>query len=63
MVLLITDGFQVPTIPLVEVVGNVGAVLPAQIVFAMENVGVTELLTVIFNVNGEAHCPTFGAKI
>ena len=62
MVLLITEGFQVPTIPFVEVVGNVGAVLPEQSVFAIENVGVIELLTVTFNVNEVAHCPAFGVK-
>ena len=62
MVLLITDGFQVPTIPFVEVVGNVGATVPEQSVFAIENVGVIELLTVTFNVNEVAHCPAFGVK-
>ena len=49
--LLITDGFQVPTIPFVEVVGNVGAELPEQSVFAIENVGVTLLVTVKFIVS------------
>ena len=46
MVLLITDGLQVPVIPFVEVVGNAGAVLPVQSVFVIENVGVTLGVTV-----------------
>ena len=62
MVLLITDGFQVPEIPFVEVVGKIGAVLPEQSVFVIENVGVIELPTVTFNVNVVAHCPAVGVK-
>jgi hypothetical protein len=50
--LLTVDGFQVPVIPLVEVVGKVGTVPPLQIVNDVPKlkVGVTIGFTVTFNV-------------
>jgi len=61
--LLITAGFQVPTIPFGEVVASVGTVLPEQMVKGvMLKFGVMLLVTVTFKVSDDAHCPTFGVK-
>ena len=55
--LLTTDGFHVPVIPLVDVVGNVGTVPPEQMVSVVPklNVGVMFGLTVTVNVVVVAH--------
>ena len=62
-VLLITAGLHEPVIPLVEVVGNVGAVDPEQNAGIAANVGVTFGVTVISSVVVVAHCPTAGVKV
>ena len=63
--LLTTDGFHVPVIPLVDVVGNVGTVPPEQMVSVVPklNVGVMFGLTVTVNVVVVAHCPAVGVKV
>ena len=61
--LLMIAGLQVPVIPLVEVVGNVGAVEPEQKAVSAANVGVTFGVTVISSVVVVAHCPTAGVKV
>ena len=43
-------GFQVPVIPLIEVLGKTGAAAPLQIGAIAVNVGVVEGLTVIVKV-------------
>ena len=50
-------GLQVPVMPLVDVVGNDGAAVPAHIVTLVPkvNVGVIFGFTVTLNVNGNAH--------
>jgi len=40
VVLFTVAGFQVPVIPLVEVVGNAGGAAPLQMVGIMEKVGI-----------------------
>ena len=55
MVLLMVAGLQVPVIPLVEVVGNVGAEEPEQNAGIAANVGVTLGVTVISIVVVVAH--------
>jgi hypothetical protein len=66
-VLLTTDGLHMPTIPLSEVVGNVGAVAPWQIVKLLPklNTGITLVVTVTLNVitAGVTHCPAFGVNV
>ena len=63
VVLLTTAGLHVPVIPLVEVVGNVGAVELEQNAGIAANVGVTFGVTVISSVVVVAHCPTAGVKV
>jgi len=46
VVLLIVEGNHVPEMPLVEVVGNVGAAVPAQIGLMVAKVGVIVEFTV-----------------
>ena len=58
----ITEGFQFPEIPFGEVVFNVGAALPLQIVSVVIKFGTIEAFTVTTNVAVEAHCPGFGVK-
>ena len=55
VVLLTNAGLQVPVIPLVEVVGNVGAEEPEQNAGIAANVGVTFGVTVISRVVVIAH--------
>lgn len=62
-VLLTTAGVQVPVIPLVDVVGNIGATVPEQIAGTGSNVGVTIELTVTVSVVVVAHCPDVGVKV
>ena len=62
-VLLTVAGDHVPVIPLVDVPGNVGAVVPAQNGGICVNVGVTGWFTVMLIVVVVAHCPAFGVKV
>ena len=60
---LITAGFHVPLMPLLEVVGNAGAVLFWHNGPICVNVGVIcELITTSI-VAGIAHCPLAGVKV
>jgi hypothetical protein len=61
--LLTVVGFQVPDIPLVEVVGNIGAVAPLQIAGIVANVGVIIGFTVTTIDVEVAHNPAVGVKI
>ena len=56
-------GDHVPMIPLLDVPGNVGAVVPAQNAGICVNAGVTGWFTVIDIVVVVAHCPAFGVKV
>lgn len=60
-----TDGLQVPVIPFVDVVGNVGTVPPAQIVRFVPKLksGVTFGLTVTINKAVVPHCPAPGVNV
>jgi hypothetical protein len=62
-VLLTVAGLQVPVIPLVDVVGNTGAVAPLQIAGTAANVGVTFVFTVTDIVAVVAHCPLAGVNV
>ena len=64
-VLLTVDGFHVPVILLVDVVGNVGTVPPLHIDKDVPklNVGVRFGFTVTVNVAVVAHCPAVGVKV
>jgi len=61
--LLIVEGFHVPEMPLVEVVGNVGAVVPAQIGLMVAKVGVMVEFTVTVIVTGVAQGFELGVKV
>jgi hypothetical protein len=65
VVLLTVAGFQVPVIPLDEVVTNVGTVPPLQIDKDVPklNVGVRIGFTVTVNVVVVAHCPAVGVNV
>ena len=63
VVLLTTAGLQVPVIPLVEVVGNVGAVEPEQNAGTAANAGVTWLVMVISMVVVVPHWLASGVKV
>ena len=63
VVLLTTAGLQVPVIPLVEVVGNTGAVEPTQNAGIAANVGVTWLVMVISIVVVVPHWLASGVKV
>ena len=52
-----------PVIPLVDVVGSVGATAPLHIGAIALNVGVVAGLTVIVSVVFVAHCPVFGVNV
>ena len=62
-VLLTAAGAQVPVMPLVDVVGNVGATAPEQIGATAAKVGATLGFTVTVNVVVVAHCPASGVKV
>ena len=62
-VLLTVEGAHVPGMPLSDVPGNVGAVVPAQNAAICVNVGITGWFTVIDIVVVVAHCPAFGVKV
>ena len=55
VVLLTVAGFQVPTIPLFEVVNNIGDVAPLQIDAGKVNFGITFFITNTVNNNVFAH--------
>jgi len=63
--LLTVDGFQVPVIPFVDVVGKAGTVPPAQIVRLVPKLktGVVFGLTVTVKVVGIAHNPAVGVNV
>jgi len=61
--LLTTEGFHVPEMPLVEVVGNVGEVVPAQIGLMVAKVGVMVEFTVTVIVTGVAQGLELGVKV
>ncbi len=61
--MLTVAGDQVPVIPLVEVVGKLGAGSPLQIGPITLNVGVSFGLTVKVSVLMLAHCPAVGVKV
>ena len=63
VVLLTTAGLHVPVIPLVEVVGNVGAEEPEQNAGIAANVGVTLGVTVISIVVVVAHWLASGVNV
>ncbi len=63
VVLLTTAGLQVPVIPLVEVVGNTGAVEPAQNAGIAAKAGVTWLVMVISMVVVVPHWFASGVKV
>jgi hypothetical protein len=59
------EGLQVPIIPFVDPVSNVGTIRPAQIIKLVPklNVGVMFGLTVIVNVAVVAHSPAVGVNV
>ena len=63
MAVLIVAGLHVPLIPLVEVVGSVGAAAFWQSGPMAVNVGVICGLIITVNVALIAHCPGAGVKV
>ena len=61
--ILLNAGDQVPTIPLLEVVGKAANVAPKQIGDTWAKVGVVFGFTTIVIVATEAHCPAFGVNV
>ena len=61
--MLIVAGLHVPVIPLLDVVGNTGAVLFWQSGPIAVNEGVICGLMVMLNGAVIAHCPAFGVKV
>ena len=61
--MLTTVGDQVPAMPLFDVLGNVGAVVPLQKAGIGVKVGVTDGLTVTLKLAVDAHCPALGVKL
>ena len=60
---LMADGFHAPVMPLVEVAGNGGGVLPWQSGPTGLKMGVTRLVTDTIMVVDVAHCPAPGVKV
>jgi hypothetical protein len=60
-----TAGLQVPVIPFVDVLGNVGTVPPAQIVRLVPKLKVGGIFgfTVTVNVTGIEHCQPSGVNV
>lgn len=58
-------GLHVPVMPFVELTGNAGTVVPAQMIELVPklNTGVIFGLTVTVNVVVVAHCPAVGVKV
>ena len=52
-----------PVIPLVELAGSVGAVVPLQKAGIAAKVGVVGVVTVVVKVAVVAHCPAVGVKV
>jgi hypothetical protein len=63
VVLLTIAGLQFPIIPLVEVVGKIGDVLPPQNGIIGVNIGVVNEFMVMVFVMPVAHCPGVGVKL
>lgn len=65
VVLLIVAGLQVPVKPSIEVAGNAGGGVPAQIGAIGLNVGLVFCTTLTLMLTGvaETHCPAFGTKV
>jgi hypothetical protein len=63
VVLLTVAGFQVPVMPLVEVVGKTGAAVPLHIAAIALNVGVTNGLTVTVIIFVVAQSPAVGVNV
>jgi hypothetical protein len=63
VVLLTAAGFQVPLMPLVEVVGKTGATVPLHIAATAAKVGVTIGLTVIVIIFVVAQSPAVGVNV
>ena len=63
--LLIVAGLHVPVIAdvLVELAGNIGAVVPLQKAGIAAKVGVVGVVTVVVKVAVVAHCPAVGVKV
>ena len=61
----ITEGFHVPVIPFVDVVGKVGTTPPAQIDKLVPKVNVGNVFGVTVRLNDVvvAHCPAPGVKV
>lgn len=57
------DGFHVPVMPLLDVVGNIGAVAFWHNALMAVNVGMSCGLMVMFNVVGVAHWPVVGVNV
>lgn len=62
-VLLTVAGFHVPVIPLEEVVGKTGALLPLQMAETGLNNGTTGVPTVTCSVAEPAHCPASAVNV
>ena len=60
-----TAGFHIPSIPLSDVVGNVGTVPPSQITSEgpKPNSGVMVVVTVTDKLVVVAHCPVAGVNV
>ena len=63
VVLSTVAGDHVPVMPLVEVVGKIGAILPIQIAGIAVNVGIVLKVTVIILLKILAQLLLFGVKI
>ena len=59
---MLTVDDQVPLIPFIETVGNIGAVAFWQILSIASKVGVIRSVTVTDNVAVVAHCPAAGVN-
>ncbi len=60
---LLTAGAQVPLIPFVDVVGNMGAGSPLQMAVTGLKVGVIGEFTVTVSVVIDAHCSAAGENV
>ncbi len=56
-------GDQVPVMPLVDVVGSAGMVLPEQYGPKVPNEGVVAGVITMVDVTIEAHCPAAGVNV
>lgn len=63
VVLLTVAGSHVPAIPLVDVVGKIGANAPLQNAAMGKNVGAIIGFTIMLILAVLAHCPAFGVKV